>query len=215
MIDHTLLKPGASKNDILNLCMEAKKYNFASVCVNPVNVSLAVEALKGTDVKVSSVIAFPFGATPSVVKAFETEKAACDGAEEFDMVMNIGALKTGDYQFVSNDIGTVVGAAKKRNEDKIVKVILETTFLTDEEKIIACRLAKDAGADFVKTSTGFSGSCATIEDVRLLRNTVGPNVGVKASGGIRTLERAMAMIEAGANRLGTSSGVTIIESFKK
>jgi len=215
MIDHTLLKPEASKNDILKLCIEAKKYNFASVCVNPAYVNLAADTLNGTNVKVGSVIAFPFGATPSMVKAFETENAACNGAEEFDMVINIGALKTKDYQLVSNDIASVVKAAKKNNRNSIVKVILETGLLTLEEKVIACKIAKEADADFVKTSTGFIAGGATIEDVRLLRNAVGSHLGVKASGGIRTLEKALSMIEAGANRIGTSSGVAIIESLER
>lgn len=214
MVDHTLVKPDASKKDITNLCMEARKYRFASVCVNPAYVSLAAGILDKTNVRVGTVIGFPFGATPFEVKAFETENAACNGAQEFDMVMNIGALKSGDHQLVARDIANVVRAAKKNDTNLTVKVILETGFLTDEEKVIACKIAMEAEADFVKTSTGFGPGGATIHDVKLLRNTVGVSLGVKASGGIRTLEKAMAMIEAGADRIGTSAGVAIIESFK-
>jgi deoxyribose-phosphate aldolase len=212
-VDHTLLKPDASRKDIMKLCAEAKKYEFASVCVNPTYVSLAARILKKTNVRVSTVIDFPFGATTSEVKTFETRNAVSNGAQEFDMVMNIGALKSGNYRLVVSDIKSVVSAAK-RIKNPTIKVILETGFLTDKEKVIACKLAMKADADFVKTSTGFGPEGAKIRDVRLLRNTVGRKLGVKASGGIRTLERAMAMLNAGADRIGTSSGVAIVESFK-
>ena len=214
LIDHTSLKPDATRQDIVKLCMEAKKYNFATVCVNPSYVALAADSLKGTSVKVGTVISFPFGATSSSAKAFETEIAASQGAQEFDMVTNIGALKSQDYQLVLSDISNVVKTAKKAGDGLIVKVILETGFLTDNEKVTTCKLAVEAGADFVKTSTGFGPGGATVEDVMLLRKTVGRQAGVKAAGGVRTLDKAMSMIEAGANRIGTSSGVVIIESFK-
>ena len=200
-IDHTNLKPYASKEDIIRLCDEAIQYNFYAVCVNPYRVKLAKDYLreKGADVRVASVIGFPLGATPTEVKVFEAKRALEDGADELDMVINIGALKDGDYEYVKNDIA------------EVVKVILETCYLTDEEKVKACELAKEAGADFVKTSTGFGTGGATVEDVRLMRKVVGPEMGVKASGGIRTYEQALAMIEAGATRIGTSSGVRIVE----
>ena len=213
MIDHTLLKPEATKKDIVNLCEEARKYRFASVCVNPVYVSLAAKALKETDVKVCTVIGFPLGANTPEVKAFETKNAIKNGAHEVDMVINIGALKSGDYEVVIRDIKGVVEAAQISKKTTI-KVILETRSLKDEEKVIACKLVMKAKADFVKTSTGFGVGGATIHDVRLMRDTVGNNLGVKASGGIRTFDEATAMIKAGANRIGTSAGVAIIESFK-
>lgn len=213
LIDHTLLKPGATKRDIVNLCEEARKYGFASVCVNPVYVSLAEEALKRTDVKVCTVVGFPLGANTPEAKAFEAKNAIENGAEEVDMVINIGALKSGDYELVMRDIKGVVEATKV-SKKIMVKVILETGYLTDEEKVIACKLAMEAGADFVKTSTGFGVGGATIHDVRLMKDTVGRNLEVKASGGIRTFDDAIAMINAGANRIGTSTGVAIIEGFK-
>lgn len=203
MIDHTLLKPDATAKDIKDLCAEAKKHNFASVCVNPVHVSLAAELLKKTNVKVCTVIGFPLGATTSETKAFETKNAITNGAQEVDMVMNIGALKSGDYAKVRKDISAVVAVAR----DAIVKVIIETGLLTDEEKVHACQLAKEAGADFVKTSTGFSGK-ATVHDVKLMRKAFGK--GIKASGGIRTYEDAIALVKAGATRIGTSAALSII-----
>ncbi|MBP1911322.1 deoxyribose-phosphate aldolase [Thermococcus stetteri] len=210
-IDHTNLKPYATKEDIIKLCDEAIEYGFYAVCVNPYRVRLAKEYLreKNADVKVASVIGFPLGATPTEVKVFEAERALDDGADELDMIINIGALKDGNYEYVKNDIAEVVKVAHKRGAK--VKVIIETCYLTEEEKVKACELAKEAGADFVKTSTGFGTGGATVEDVRLMRKVVGSEMGVKAAGGIRTYEQAMAMIEAGANRIGTSSGVKIVE----
>ena len=209
MIDHTLLKPEATQQEIAQLCFEAKKHGFASVCVNPTWVELCAQLLKGSTVKVCTVIGFPLGATSSETKAFETETAIRQGATEIDMVINIGALKARDLDTVAKDIRGVVQAAHSRGI--IVKVIIETVLLTDEEKTIACLLSKEAGADFVKTSTGFAGGGATIHDVELMRKTVGPQMGVKASGGVRTFEDAASMIQAGATRIGASAGVKIIQ----
>ncbi|MEK5643650.1 deoxyribose-phosphate aldolase [Paenibacillus rhizosphaerae] len=208
MIDHTLLKADATRAEISKLIDEAKKYEFASVCVNPTWVKFAAEQLKDSKVKVCTVIGFPLGATTSAVKAFEAKDAIAGGATEVDMVINIGALKDGEDDFVEADIKAVVDAAAGK---ALVKVIIETCLLTDEEKERASRLAVKAGADFVKTSTGFSTGGATPEDVRLMRQTVGPNIGVKASGGVRSLEDMNKMIEAGASRIGASSGVKIME----
>ncbi|MCL6587090.1 MAG: deoxyribose-phosphate aldolase [Anoxybacillus sp.] len=208
MIDHTLLKANTTKAQIVQLCEEAKEYGFASVCVNPTWVATAAELLKGTDVKVCTVIGFPLGANTPETKAFETKDAIEKGATEVDMVINIGALKDGDDELVERDIRAVVEAAKGK---ALVKVIIETCLLTEEEKVRACRLAVQAGADYVKTSTGFSTGGATVEDIALMRKTVGPNIGVKASGGVRDLQGAEGMIEAGATRIGTSSGVTIVQ----
>ncbi|MGX1982136.1 deoxyribose-phosphate aldolase [Thermolongibacillus altinsuensis] len=208
MIDHTLLKPEATKEQIEKLVEEAKKFEFASVCVNPVWVKLVAEKLKGTPVKVCTVIGFPLGATTPEVKAFETKQAIEHGAQEVDMVINIGALKSGDDELVERDIRAVVEAAKGK---ALTKVIIETALLTDEEKVRACEMAVRAGADYVKTSTGFASGGATVEDVALMRKTVGPNVGVKASGGVRSAADAQAMIEAGATRIGTSSGPAIVQ----
>ena len=213
MIDHTLVKPTATRGEVERLCREAGEHGFQCVCVNPAYVSLAAQLLKGTDVKVCSTVGFPFGATLPEVKAFEARKAVENGAREIDMVINIGALKSGDYETVKEDIKTVVDV-KRSYGDLIVKVIIETGYLTDEEKVAACRLAKEAGADFVKTSTGLVGG-ATVEDVRLMRKTVGGKMGVKAAGGIRTLKDALAMIKAGANRIGTSTAVTIVEELPR
>ena len=212
-IDHTNLKSYATKEDIIKLCEKAKKYGFYAVCVNPYRVKLAKEHLKGTDIKVASVIGFPLGATPTEVKVFEAKKALENGADELDMVINIGALKDKDYEYVKKDIEDVTKVAHEKGA--IVKVIIETCYLSEEEKEIACKLAMEAGADFVKTSTGFGTEGATIEDVKLMRKVVGDKLGVKAAGGIRTYEEALAMINAGANRIGTSSGVKIIEGGKK
>lgn len=206
-IDHTLLKPDASQEQIMNLIEEATEHDFASVCVNPTWVAFAVQALKGTDVKVCTVIGFPLGANTPEVKAFEAEDAIQNGADEIDMVINIGALKSQDYELVEKDIRAVVEAAK----GTLVKVIIETCLLTDDEKVKACQIAQKAGADFVKTSTGFSIGGATVADVALMRKTVGPNMGVKASGGARSYEDALAFIKAGATRIGASSGVAIME----
>lgn len=211
MIDHTLLAPDATAGQIEKLCLEAKKYGFASVCVNPTWVKYCHTLLQGTGVKVCTVVGFPLGATTAETKAFETRNAIENGADEIDMVINIGLLKAGDYERVQQDIGQVVEAAQGR----AVKVIIETCLLTDEEKVKACELSVKAGADFVKTSTGFSTGGATAEDVELMRKTVGKDIGVKASGGIRTLSDLKKMVEAGANRIGASSGVKIIkETFE-
>lgn len=206
-IDHTLLKPDASQEQIETLIEEAKKYDFASVCVNPTWVSFAAQALKATDVKVCTVIGFPLGANTPELKAFETSDAIQNGANEVDMVINIGALKSRNFDLVERDIRAVVEAAK----GTLVKVIIETCLLTDDEKVKACQIAQKAGADFVKTSTGFSTGGATVADVALMRKTVGPDIGVKASGGARSYEDALAFIKAGATRIGASSGVAIIE----
>lgn len=207
MIDHTLLKADATKEQIIKLAEEAKEYSFASVCVNPTWVKIAAELLKDSpDVKVCTVIGFPLGATTSETKAFETKNAIENGATEIDMVINVGALKDKQDDLVEQDIKAVVDAATGK---AIVKVIIETSLLTDEEKKRACELSVKAGADFVKTSTGFSTGGATVEDIRLMRETVGPEIGVKASGGVRSREDALAMIEAGATRIGASSGVAI------
>lgn len=208
LIDHTLLKTDAQKKDLDKLLLEAKKYNFMSVCVSPIWVKYAAEQLKDTNVKVCTVIGFPQGATPTEVKVFETKNAIKNGAAEVDMVIPVGLLKDKDYIAVENDIKAVVEAAKAK---ALTKVIIETCLLTDEEKIIACKLSKSAGADFVKTSTGFSTGGATVKDIRLMRKTVGEEMGVKASGGIRSKEDADAMIQAGATRIGTSNGVKIVE----
>ncbi|GAV25090.1 2-deoxyribose-5-phosphate aldolase [Carboxydothermus islandicus] len=212
-IDHTLLKATATYTDIEKLCQEAKQFNFKSVCVNPVFVPFAFQILKDTEIKVCTVIGFPLGATSTAVKAFETSWAVDNGATEIDMVINIGALKAGRYDEVLTDIKEVVSAAKGKNPNVVVKVIIETCYLTDEEKIKACELAVEAGADFVKTSTGFGTGGATVEDVRLMKRTVGEKAEVKASGGIRSLADAIKMIEAGATRLGTSSGVLIMQGL--
>jgi len=209
MIDHTLLKADATRDQIEKLCAEAKKYVFASVCVNPTWVKYSAELLAGTEVKVCTVIGFPLGASTSAVKAFETKDAIANGAGEIDMVINIGALKNGEYDVVRDDIKAVVDAAN----GTLVKVIIETCLLTDEEKVKACELSVEAGADFVKTSTGFSTGGATAEDIALMRKTVGPDLGVKASGGVRNLEDMKKMIENGATRIGASSGVAIMEGL--
>lgn len=213
MIDHTLLKPDATQQEIAQLCFEARKHGFASVCVNPTWVELCATLLRGSPVKVCTVIGFPLGATSSETKAFETKTAIEHGATEIDMVINIGALKARDLETVAKDIRGVVQAAHSRNI--IVKVIIETALLTDEEKTIACLLSKEAEADFVKTSTGFAGGGATVHDVELMRKTVGPEMGVKASGGVRTFEDAASMIKAGATRIGASAGVKIIQGPSK
>jgi deoxyribose-phosphate aldolase len=213
MIDHTLLKPEATQQEIAQLCFEARKYGFASVCVNPTWVKLCAQLLEGSQVKVCTVIGFPLGATAPEVKAFETENAIIHGATEIDMVINIGALKARDLDLVAKDIRGVVTAAHARGA--IVKVIIEAVLLTDEEKTIACLLSKEAGADFVKTSTGFAGGGATVNDVLLMRRAVGPEMGIKAAGGVRTYEDAENMIKAGATRIGASAGVKIIQGPSK
>lgn len=210
MIDHTVLKPDTVKSEIETLCKEARVYGFASVCVNPCWVKLCAELLKDSEVKVCTVIGFPLGATSSETKAFETKQAIADGAGEVDMVINIGALKDCDTGTVEHDIRAVTDAADGK---ALVKVIIETSLLTDEEKRQACELAVKAGADFVKTSTGFSGGGATVRDIKLMRDAVGPDIGVKASGGVRDKESALAMIEAGATRIGASAGVSIVKGL--
>lgn len=207
LIDHTALKPDTKKEAIVTLCEEAKQYDFASVCVNPTWVETAAELLKGTDVKVCTVIGFPLGANTPETKAFETTDAIAKGATEVDMVINIGALKDKNDALVERDVRAVVEAAKGK---ALVKIIIETCLLTEEEKVRACELSVKAGVDFVKTSTGFSTGGATVEDVALMRKTVGPNIGVKASGGVRDEKGMDAMIEAGATRIGTSSGVALV-----
>jgi deoxyribose-phosphate aldolase len=209
LIDHTLLKPEASDEDIKQLCAEAAKYHFASVCVNPIWVRIAACALQGSGVPVCTVIGFPLGATLPDVKAYEARRAIQDGAREVDMVINVGALKSGDDCLVEHDIHSVVEAAHEYSVT--TKVIIETALLTDDEKVRACQAAKRAGADFVKTSTGFAKGGATVADVFLMRQTVGPDLGVKASGGVKNLEDARKMVEAGATRIGASVGVKIAQ----
>jgi len=209
MIDHTLLKPDATPDQIAQLCHEARKYGFASVCINPGHVKLCADLLRDTNVKVCTVIGFPLGATSPEAKVYETETALRDGATEIDMVINIGALKGGDHSWVARDIQGVVQTS--HNAGAIVKVIIETSLLTDEEKVTACLLAKQAGADYVKTSTGFAGGGATVQDVALMRRVVGPEMGIKASGGVHTFEEAKSMIQAGATRIGASAGVKIVQ----
>lgn len=209
-IDHTILKPETTKEQVAQILAEAKEYDFASVCVNPTWVAYAAQELKDSDVKVCTVIGFPLGANTPAVKAFETKDAIENGADEIDMVINIGALKSKNDELVLEDIKAVVEASG----DKLVKVIIETCLLTEEEKVKACQLSKEAGADFVKTSTGFSTGGATVEDVALMRKTVGSDMGVKASGGARSYEDAIAFIEAGATRIGASSGVAIMKGEK-
>ncbi|MEB6459093.1 deoxyribose-phosphate aldolase [Enterococcus faecalis] len=207
MIDHTILKPEATEAAVQKIIDEAKEYNFFSVCINPCWVAFASEQLADTDVAVCTVIGFPLGANTPEVKAYEAADAIKNGANEVDMVINIGALKSQQYDYVRQDIQRVVDASKGK---ALVKVIIETALLTDEEKVKACELAKEAGADFVKTSTGFSTGGAKVADIRLMRETVGPDMGVKASGGVHNAEEALAMIEAGATRIGASTGVAIV-----
>ena len=210
LIDSTLVKAVATKSEIEKLCHEAIQYGFRCAVVNPVYVKFTAKLLEGSNVKVCSTVGFPFGVSLPEIKALEAVKAVEDGAEELDMVINLSALKSGDYEFVKRDIAAVVDV-KRLSKEIIVKVIIEIAYLTRDEKIITCKLVKEAGADFVKTSTGLFGGGATVEDVRLMRQTVGRNMGVKAAGGIRTYADAVAMIEAGANRLGTSTAVAIIK----
>ncbi|NHM30368.1 deoxyribose-phosphate aldolase [Neobacillus terrae] len=211
MIDHTLLKADATKNQIEKLCEEAREYQFASVCVNPTWVAAAYKLLQNSNVKVCTVIGFPLGATTTETKEFEARDAIEKGAQEVDMVINIGALKDGNDELVEKDIRAVVDAARGR---ALSKVIIETSLLNEEEKVKACQLAVKAGADYVKTSTGFSTGGATIEDIALMRKTVGPNIGVKASGGVRNTEDTEKMIEAGATRIGASAGVAIVKGMQ-
>ncbi|MGX5357837.1 deoxyribose-phosphate aldolase [Kocuria sp. KH4] len=207
-IDHTLLKPEASREQIAALCTEARQYGFASVCTNPLWAGFVREQLAGSDVLTCVVVGFPLGASATEVKAFETATAVAAGAQEIDMVIDIAAARAGERETLERDIAAVAEAAHAGGA--ALKVIIETCLLTDEQKVLACRAAVAAGADFVKTSTGFSTAGATVEDVRLMRETVGPDIGVKASGGIRTREDALAMIEAGASRIGASSGPALV-----
>ncbi|WP_434798830.1 deoxyribose-phosphate aldolase [Terrisporobacter vanillatitrophus] len=211
MIDHTVLKAFSSKEDVIKVCKEAKEHGFFSVCINPTHIELAKKELEGSKVKVCTVIGFPLGANTSEVKAFETKDAIAKGAHEVDMVINIGALKDKNYDLVYKDIKAVVDAA---NKEALVKVIIETCYLTDEEKKIACELSVKAGTDYVKTSTGFGTGGSTPEDIKLMRDVVGPNVGVKASGGVRTTEDAMKVIDAGASRIGASASISIATGEK-
>jgi deoxyribose-phosphate aldolase len=206
LIDHTILKPNARQDEVATFCDEARRFGFRSVCVNPIHAAYVAARLAGSDVRTCCVVGFPFGATTSEAKAAETTGAIAHGAAEIDMVIAIGALKDGRLDAVRADIAAVRTAAA----GVILKVIIETSMLTDDEKRSACRLAKEAGADFVKTSTGYGGAGATVEDVALMRHEVGPDMGVKASGGVRTRDAAMAMVAAGATRIGTSSGLAII-----
>lgn len=208
-IDHTILKPDASQEQVAQLCHEALQYGFAAVCVNPTNVKLCADLLKGSAVQVCTVVGFPLGATPTEVKTFETQQAILDGATEVDMVINIGALKSKDYDLVGRDIAAV--ARTTHNGGAILKVIIEAALLSDDEKIKACELCKAAGVDYVKTSTGFGPGGATLHDVALMRQVVGPDIGVKAAGGIRTFDDAKAMIGAGATRVGASASVKIVQ----
>ena len=211
LIDHTLLRPDATAQDIERLCAEAREFRFASVCVNPFWVSDCVPFLAQTGVRVCTVIGFPLGATTTATKCFEARTALDDGAQELDMVQNVGALRSGDFDLVGAEIGELAELAHSRNA--LLKVILETSLLTDGEKVTTCRIASEAGADFVKTSTGFSTSGASAGDVALMRKTVGSRLGVKAAGGIRTLEALRLMVTAGANRIGSSSGVQIVKEL--
>ncbi len=208
LFDHTILKADATRKDVKRVCDEAMAYSFCSVCVNSYYVPYVANLLHGSDVKICSVVGFPLGAMSTRAKALEAKIAVMDGADEIDMVINVGALKDRDYSVVLEDIKAV----KEACGEKILKVIIETCLLTDDEKVKACELAKEAGADFVKTSTGFSTAGAKVEDVRLMRETVGPDVGVKASGGIHDKEFAKELVDAGANRLGTSATIEIVES---
>jgi len=211
-IDHTLLKPEATEEQIIKLCNEAKEYDFFSVCVNSSYVSLAAKELKNSNVKIAAVVGFPLGACTTETKAFEADEACTLGASEIDMVINIGKLKSCNFDYIKKDIAAVVNVSLKNKT--IVKVILETCLLTNEEIIKVCLIAKDAGAEFVKTSTGFSSGGATEENVRLMKETVGDSMQIKASGGIRDYNTAMAMIKAGADRLGTSASISIIKAQK-
>ncbi|MFI5363709.1 MAG: deoxyribose-phosphate aldolase [Elusimicrobiota bacterium] len=209
-VDHTMLKPNATQDEIAKLCEEARSFCFASVCVNPSYVALSSQYLRGSGVKVCTVVGFPLGSTTPTVKAIEARDAIANGADEIDMVINIGALKSGNDVMVYDDIKAV----REATRGKVLKVILETSLLSNEEKVRACAMAKKAGADFVKTSTGFGGGGATVEDIKLMRQTVGPLMGVKASGGIRDAKGAADMIAAGATRLGTSASVAIVTDAK-
>ncbi|MCR5776222.1 MAG: deoxyribose-phosphate aldolase [Lachnospiraceae bacterium] len=211
MIDHTLLKQNASEDQIKKLCAEAKENGFWSVCINPCYVALCAEELKDSDVKVCTVVGFPLGASTTETTVFQSVEAIKNGASEIDMVINVGAIKSGNWDYVYNDIKAVADAVKANGG--LLKVIIETCLLSDDEKIKACEISKKAGADFVKTSTGFSTGGATVDDIKLMRNTVGPDMGVKASGGIHNAKEALAMAEAGASRIGASAGIEILNGL--
>lgn len=211
MIDHTLLKQNATKEQIKKLCAEAKEYGFWSVCINPCYVPLCAEELKGSDVKVCTVVGFPLGASTTGTTVFQSVEAIKNGASEIDMVINVGAIKSGDWEYVYNDIKAVADAVKENGG--LLKVIIETCLLTDDEKVKACETSKKAGADFVKTSTGFSTGGANVMDIALMRKTVGAEMGVKASGGVHTTEEALALVEAGASRIGASAGIAIVNGL--
>jgi deoxyribose-phosphate aldolase len=212
VIDHTLLKPEATEDQIAALCQEAIEYHFAAVCIHPTYVALCREMLEGTDVGIATVAGFPLGATLSEVKAYEAQRVIAAGAGEVDMVLNMSALKSGNYELVYRDVGAVAQACHARSA--VLKVIIEAALLSDEEKVAACTLAQEAGADYVKTSTGFGPGGAKVEDVALMRRTVGPEMGIKAAGGIRTYADALAMIGAGATRIGASAGVKIVQDAR-
>lgn len=212
LIDHTALKPDTTREQIRVLCKEAIEYEFASVCVNPCYVKLCSELLKDYRIKVCTVIGFPLGATTTAAKVAEADEAVENGATEVDMVINVGAIKSGDFEFVKSDVAAVVQAVKGK---ALVKVILETCLLTEDEKVRCCNICKEAGADFVKTSTGFSTGGATVEDIKLMRSIVKPSLGVKASGGIRDYKTAKAMVDAGASRIGASASIAIVSEEKQ
>lgn len=213
-IDHTILKPEATIEDIKKLCEEAKEYSFASVCINPIFVKAAAYELKNSNVKVCTVVGFPLGATPTEVKAFEATKAVEEGAEEIDMVIAVGKLKSGDVDYVEKDIKAVVEATKKANQNAIVKVIIECCLLSEEEKNKVCHAVRNAKAEFIKTSTGFSSGGATVSDVALMKKAIGDTTKIKAAGGIRDFKTAKAMIDAGADRIGASAGISIVKDSK-
>jgi deoxyribose-phosphate aldolase len=212
-IDHSLLKPELTEADVIAGCELAKKYDVASVCVKPCHVRLAARLLKGSDVKVGTVIGFPHGSSTTVIKVAEARQALNDGAVELDMVINIGELRSGHYDYVRNEIKVIVDVAHSANA--IVKVIFENAYLSDEQKVVACHLSEEAGADFVKTSTGFAATGATLDDVRLMHNNVGPNVQIKAAHGVRTMEAALQMIDAGVTRIGATATATMLDDFAK
>lgn len=218
LIDNTFLKPGATKEDVIDFCAESREYHFAAVVVFPYFLPVAARELEGSDVKLCTVIGFPHGASSRGTKVHEARSAVTNGADELDVVMNVCALKSGDLEYVKREISEIVSSAQLSGmtEDAkrtLVKIIIDTPFLTDEEKIIACEIARDEGADFLKTSTGTAPNGATVEDIRLMRSVLGPSIGVKAAGGIRTIEHAMDLLDAGANRLGTSTGISLVQAY--
>ena len=218
LIDYTLLRPTATGDDIVRFCEEAKQYHFAAVVILPFWVPLAVRQLEGSDVKVCTTIGFPHGMNTRATKVYEARNAVTQGAEELDVVINVGAMKSGDYEYVAHELTDIIGSARLSgmttdSKRTLVKVIIETPYLTNEEKIKACEIVRDSGADFVKTSTGTAPNGATVEDIQLIRTVIGPTIGVKAAGGIRTIEHAMDLLDAGANRLGTSTGVALVQAY--